>query len=61
MHVELKVYDMLGCEVSTLVNMEQSAGEYSVLFDGSSLPSGVYIYTFRAGKFNVSKKLMLIK
>ncbi|HEX2867781.1 MAG TPA: YCF48-related protein [Ignavibacteriales bacterium] len=61
MHVELKVYDMLGREVTTLVNKEQPAGEYSVLFDGSDLPSGVYIYTIRAGKYKESKKLMLIK
>lgn len=61
MHVELKVYDMLGREVTTLVNKEQPAGEYNVVFDGSHLPSGVYIYTIQAGKYKESKKLMLIK
>ncbi|MGE5352346.1 MAG: T9SS type A sorting domain-containing protein [Acidobacteriota bacterium] len=61
MHVELKVYDMLGREVSKLVDCEQPQGEYRVLFDGSSLPSGVYIYTIQAGKYKESKKLMLIK
>ncbi|MGE5621249.1 MAG: T9SS type A sorting domain-containing protein, partial [archaeon] len=59
--VELKVYDMLGREVSTLVNKEQSAGEYKVQFDGSSLPSGMYIYSLQAGELNDSKKLVLLK
>lgn len=60
-NVELKVYDMLGREVSLLVSQHQSAGEYTVKFDGSSLPSGIYIYTIKAGEFSASKKLMLVK
>ncbi|MGE5498482.1 MAG: M20/M25/M40 family metallo-hydrolase [Syntrophothermus sp.] len=60
-YVELKVYDMLGREVSSLVNEQKSAGEYKVQFDGSSLPSGVYIYNIKAGRFSASKKLILIK
>jgi photosystem II stability/assembly factor-like uncharacterized protein len=60
-HVELKVFDMLGRQVAELVNEEQSAGEYNVLFNGSSLPSGVYIYSIQAGKHKESKKIMLIK
>ncbi|MGE5498483.1 MAG: T9SS type A sorting domain-containing protein [Syntrophothermus sp.] len=59
--VELKVYDMLGREVSSLVNEQKSAGEYKVQFDGSSLPSGVYIYAIQAGSFRDSKKLLLLK
>lgn len=59
--VELRVYDMLGREVSTLVNKKQSAGEYRVQFNASSLPSGVYIYSIQAGGFRDSRKLMLVK
>ncbi|MCU7491651.1 MAG: T9SS type A sorting domain-containing protein [Ignavibacteria bacterium] len=60
-HVDLKIYDMLGREVSTLVSKEQSAGEYKVQFDASSLPSGMYVYSIEAGEFRASKKLLLIK
>lgn len=60
-HVNLKIYDMLGHEISTLINNEQTAGEYKVQFDGSSLPSGVYIYTIKAGGLRDSKKLLLLK
>ncbi|MDP4175841.1 MAG: T9SS type A sorting domain-containing protein, partial [Bacteroidota bacterium] len=59
--VELKVYDILGQQVSTLVNKEQNAGEYNVMFDGTSLPSGIYIYTLTAGNYMASRKLMLLK
>lgn len=60
--VELKVFDILGREVTTLVNMEQqTAGEYKVPFNASTLSSGVYIYSIRAGNFRSSKKLMLLK
>ncbi|MDP4175811.1 MAG: T9SS type A sorting domain-containing protein, partial [Bacteroidota bacterium] len=60
-YVVLKVYDLLGREMSTLVNKGQSAGEYKVNFDGSSLPSGIYIYTIHTGQYRASKKLMLLK
>jgi hypothetical protein len=60
-HVEMKIFDMLGREVSTLVKKEQSAGEYKVQFDGSNLPSGMYIYSIQAGEFRSSKKLLMIK
>ncbi|MGE5621278.1 MAG: T9SS type A sorting domain-containing protein [archaeon] len=60
-HVELKIIDMLGREVSTLVSMQQNAGEYKVQFNASTLPSGIYIYTLQAGEFRDSKKLMLLK
>ncbi|MCU7503023.1 MAG: T9SS type A sorting domain-containing protein [Ignavibacteria bacterium] len=59
--VELKVFDTIGREISTLVSKEQSAGEYKVQFDASSLPSGMYIYSIQAGEFRASKKLLLIK
>jgi hypothetical protein len=60
-HVELKVFDMLGRIAATIVNKEQSAGEYKVQFNGSSLPSGIYIYSIKAGQFRDSKKLILLK
>jgi hypothetical protein len=59
--VTLKVYDILGKEIRTLVNETKSPGEYTANFDASSLPSGVYIYTIRAGTFNASRKLVLLK
>lgn len=59
--VELKIFDMLGREVQSLVNNEQSAGDHSVKFNGSSLPSGMYVYSIHAGEFMDSKKLLLIK
>ncbi|MGE5352932.1 MAG: S41 family peptidase [Acidobacteriota bacterium] len=60
-HVEMRIFDMLGREVSTIASKEQSAGEYKVQFDASTLPSGVYIYTLQAGQFRDSKKLLLLK
>jgi photosystem II stability/assembly factor-like uncharacterized protein len=59
--VSLKVYDILGNEVATLVNEFKPAGEYEVSFDGKELPSGIYIYTLRAGNFSDSKKMLLLK
>ncbi|MCU7504597.1 MAG: T9SS type A sorting domain-containing protein [Ignavibacteria bacterium] len=59
--VTMKVFDILGREVTTLVNKEQPAGEHSVQFDASSLPSGIYIYSIKAGEFRESKKLVLLK
>jgi hypothetical protein len=59
--VSLKVYDLLGNEITTLVNDEKEAGKYEVIFDASVLPSGVYFYTLRAGNFVNTKKMMLTK
>jgi hypothetical protein len=59
--VTLKVYDVLGREVAALVNEKQSAGYYSVTFNASNLPSGVYFYRIMAGKFMSVKKLMVVK
>jgi len=59
--VTLKVYDMLGKEVTVLVNQNQSVGKYSVTFDASSLTSGVYIYRIQANDFISVKKLLLLK
>ena len=59
--VTLKVYDILGKEVKTLVNEIKPAGTYSVLFDGSNLASGVYFYRIEAGEFRDIRRMVLIK
>ena len=59
--VSLKVYDILGKEVKTLVNEVKPAGIYKVLFDRSNLASGVYFYKIEAGDFLSIKKMMLLK
>ena len=59
--VELKVYDILGREVATLVNKNQTPGKYSVQFDAGKLSSGIYFYTLRAGDFTATKKMILIR
>ncbi len=59
--VSLKIYDILGREVSTLVNKELASGSYEVEFNGNGLASGMYIYTLQYGSFSVSKKMQLIK
>ncbi|MDX1701425.1 MAG: T9SS type A sorting domain-containing protein, partial [Melioribacteraceae bacterium] len=59
--VNLKVYDVLGTEVSTLVNKEQPQGNYEVEFDGSEFTSGIYFYRLNAGEFVETKKMILIK
>jgi M6 family metalloprotease-like protein len=57
----LKVYDVLGNEVATLVNEFKPAGYYQVEFNATGLPSGVYLYKLQAGNFVETKKLMLLK
>lgn len=60
-YVNLTVYDPLGREVKSLVNEEKQAGWYEVSFDGTDLPSGLYLYRLNSGTFSDTKKLMLIK
>ena len=60
-HAVIKVYDVLGREVTTLVNGEKAPGNYEVKFDGSKLASGVYLYRLRAGSFSQTKKFVLMK
>ncbi|MBK7629451.1 MAG: T9SS type A sorting domain-containing protein [Ignavibacteriales bacterium] len=60
-HQTLKVYDVLGNEVATLVNEYKSAGSYEVEFNASSLSSGIYFYRLNAGSFVQTKKMILIK
>jgi len=69
--VQLKVYNLLGQEIVTLVNEEKPAGMYSVLFsaeggsasggDASNLPSGIYIYSLRVNGFVQNNKMTLLK
>ena len=59
--VSLKIYDVLGREVKTLVSEKQTAGEYEVLFNASDLNSGVYFYRLTSGNFTETKKLILLK
>ena len=59
--VTLKVYDMLGTEVASLVNEYKEAGNYSVEFNASDLPSGMYVYRLSTSNFVDTKKLILLK
>ena len=59
--VTLKIYDILGNEVATLVNEQKEAGYYEVRFDAKNLASGMYIYRITADKFSDVKKMLLIK
>lgn len=60
-HVKLKVYDITGREVATLVNEAQPSGRYTVTFDASHLSSGIYIYRLQAGSFVKAGKVTLLK
>jgi hypothetical protein len=60
-NVSLKIYDVLGREVATLVNGRQAAGEYTVQFNAANLASGIYFYRLQAGDFVQTKKMMLVK
>ncbi len=57
----LRIYNILGEEIATLVNQKQAPGNYTVQFDASDLPSGVYFSTLRVGDFVATKKMMLTK
>jgi len=59
--VTLKVYDVLGKEVATLVNEEKSSGNYEVEFNASNLSSGVYFYKLISGNFSQTKKMLLLR
>ncbi|MCZ6704211.1 MAG: FG-GAP-like repeat-containing protein [Ignavibacteria bacterium] len=60
-NVILKVYNLLGKEVATLVNENKKPGFYELNFGGENLPSGVYVYRIEAGSFSSSKKMILLK
>ena len=59
--MNLTVYDVLGRELSRLVNERMDAGYHDVKFDGSALASGVYFYRLQAGSYVQTKKLMLLR
>jgi len=60
-NVTLKVYDILGREIATLVNEQKPAGKYELKFDGSELASGVYFFTLKTGNYAETKKMILMK
>ncbi|MCK9280523.1 MAG: T9SS type A sorting domain-containing protein [Melioribacteraceae bacterium] len=60
-HVSLKVYDLLGREVVTLVNKELSGGSHKIIFDASNLSSGIYFYRLQNGNYSQTKKMILVK
>ena len=60
-HVSLKVYDVLGRVVTTLVDEYETAGSHRATFSATNLSSGVYFYNLRVGSFNGTGKLMFIK
>jgi hypothetical protein len=59
--VTIKIYDVLGNKISTLINEEKPAGSYKVEFNGSELPSGIYFYRLQAGDYIEAKKMVLMK
>ena len=60
-NVELKVFDLLGSEIATLVNEEKAPGNYEVFFDASELSSGIYLYSIKSGNFVQTRKMLLMK
>jgi uncharacterized protein (TIGR02145 family) len=60
-NVSLKVFDLLGNEIATLVNDYRSAGSYSVDFNGKNIPSGIYFYKIQVNEFTEAKKMILLK
>jgi hypothetical protein len=59
--VTIKVFDVLGSEIATLVNKEKPVGNYEIEFDGANLTSGIYFYTLTAGSFRKTKKMILLR
>ena len=59
--VQLKIYNILGVEIATLVNRNLQAGNYQITFDASDIPTGVYIYSLRSNNFVSSKKMIVLK
>lgn len=59
--VSLKIFDLLGQEVKTLVQEEKTKGSYEVVFNASELPSGIYVYQLKTGKLVETKKMVLMK
>ena len=61
MAVELRLYDILGSDMGTIVSGIQDAGEHSVVWNAGNYASGTYFYTMKAGSFEETKRLVLLK
>jgi hypothetical protein len=61
MHVSLKIYDITGREITTLLNEVKVAGHHEFLFDGSKLPSGIYLYELKTEYFTEVRKMALAR
>jgi len=59
--VSLRVYDILGREIATLIDGQTAAGRYNIRFDANNLPSGMYFYTLQAGNHSESRSMILLK
>jgi hypothetical protein len=59
--VQIKVFDLLGREVTTLINEEKSAGSYNVSFNDNKISSGIYFYQLRSGSYTETKKMVLLR
>jgi spore coat protein H len=60
-YVQLKIYNLLGQEVSTLIDQQKDAGYYLISFDAGNLPSGIYFYSLTAGELNQTKRMIILK
>ncbi|HSR16506.1 MAG TPA: T9SS type A sorting domain-containing protein, partial [Ignavibacteriaceae bacterium] len=60
-YVTLRIYDIIGNLVATLVDQEMEAGYYSVTWNAGNIASGIYLYRFTSGNLNSTKKLLLLK
>ncbi len=60
-NVKLKIYDILGREIATLVNETQKPGNYKITWNANNQPSGIYFYKLTAGNFVETKKMILLR
>jgi photosystem II stability/assembly factor-like uncharacterized protein len=59
--VKLQVFDILGCEITTLINKEMPAGTYEIHWDGTNYPSGIYMYRLIVGNYSDTKSMILLR
>ncbi len=59
--VTVKVFNIIGREIITLVNGEETAGHHEIIFEATNMPSGIYLYRIQAGNFTQTKKMSLLK
>ena len=60
-YVTIKIFDILGNEIETLINNEKPSGSYELTWNAGNLPSGIYFYQLKAGEFVETKKMILLK